>query len=90
MPELSLFKAVLLQGLTDALGKFEVYSRLNAKYEVEAKEWLKSKDFILICSYANWQPSEIKKMYSDISKHKHYLTTTDIRYLLNERLARRY
>ena len=57
MPELSLFKAVLLQGLTDALGKFEVYSRLNAKYEVEAKEWLKRKDFILICSYANWQQS---------------------------------
>tara|TARA_R100001443_G_scaffold112589_1_gene126203 strand:+ start:472 stop:744 length:273 start_codon:yes stop_codon:yes gene_type:complete len=90
MPEQQLFRAVLLQGLTDALGKFEISSRLNAKYEVEAKDWLKSKDFNLICSYANWQPSEIIKMYLDISKHKHYLTATDIRFLLNERITRRY
>ena len=90
MPEQQLFRAVLLQGLTDALGKFDIPSRLNAKYEVEAKDWLKSKDFNLICSYANWQPTEIKQIYSDISKHKHYLTATDIRYLLNETLTRRY
>ena len=90
MPEQQLFRAVLLQGLTDSLGVFEVFSRLNAKYKVEAKDWLKSKDFNLIWSFANWQPSEIMKMYSDISKHKHYLTATDIRYLLNERLTRRY
>ncbi len=90
MPEQQLFRAVLLQGLTDALGKFEISSRLNAKYEIEAKEWLKSKDFNLICSDADWQPFEIIQIYSNMNKHKHYLTATDIRYLLNETLTRRH
>ena len=89
MQEQLLFKSVLVQGLTDALGKFLWPSRLNVKYQREAIDWLEIKDFDLVCSYANWQPNEIMKIYKDINKHTHYLTVTDIRYLLYETITRR-
>ncbi|ANS04618.1 hypothetical protein [uncultured Mediterranean phage] len=90
MNEQRLFIAVLVQGMTDALNKFRWSNRLNSKYQLEAQEWLGSKDFNLICSYAQCQPHEIIKMYKDISKHKHYLTLEDIKYLLNETFNRRF
>ena len=89
MQEHTLFKNVVLLGLTDALGKFQWQSRLNRKYEIEAKDWIVSKDFNLVCSYADLQPGYITKIYNDIKKHTHYLTATDIRYLLYEQIIRR-
>ena len=89
MQEQTLFKNVLLLGLTDALGKFQWQSRLNRQYEIEAKDWIGSKDFNLVCSYADLQPDYIIKIYKDIKQHTHYLTATDIRYLLYETINRR-
>jgi len=89
MQEQTLFKNVLLLGLTDALGKFQWQSRLNRQYEIEAKDWIGSKDFKLVCSYADLQPDYITKIYKDIKQHTHYLTATDIRYLLYEQIVRR-
>ena len=89
MQEQTLFKNVLLLGLTDALGKFQWQSRLNRQYEIEAKDWIGSKDFNLVCSYADIQPDYIIKIYKDIKQHTHYLTATDIRYLLYETINRR-
>jgi len=89
MQEQTLFKNVLLLGLTDALGKFQWQSRLNRQYEIEAKDWIGSKDFNLVCSYAELQPDYIIKIYKDIKQHTHYLTATDIRYLLYETINRR-
>ena len=89
MQEQTLFKNVLLLGLTDALGKFQWQSRLNRQYEIEAKDWIGSKDFNLVCSFAELQPDYIIKIYKDIKQHTHYLTATDIRYLLYETINRR-
>lgn len=89
MQEQTLFKNVLLLGLTDALGKFQWQSRLNRQYEIEAKDWIGSKDFNLVCSYAELQPDYIIKIYKDIKQHTHYLTATDIRFLLYETINRR-
>ena len=52
MNEQKLFIAVLVQGITDALNKFKWSSRLNSKYQIEAQDWIGSKDFNLICSHA--------------------------------------
>tara|TARA_R110000751_G_scaffold68979_2_gene140315 strand:+ start:141 stop:419 length:279 start_codon:yes stop_codon:yes gene_type:complete len=89
MPEQKLFIAVLVQGFTDALNKFLWLSRSNKRFHREAKDWIGSKDFDQVCSYAGWQPNQAKEIYTDISRHKHYLTTEDIRYLLNETFSRR-
>ena len=89
MQEQELWKSCLLLGLTDALGKFQWQSRLNRQYEIEAKEWIGSKDFFLICSYADLKPDYIIKIFKDIKQHTHYLTATDIRYLLYETINRR-
>ena len=89
MSEQKLWIAVLVQGLTDALGKFLWMTRLNTKYEQEAKDWLTSKDFSFICSLAGMQPHEVRDIYTQMNRHKHYLTLEDIRYLLNETFDRR-
>jgi len=89
MSEQKLWIAVLVQGLTDALGSFLWMSRLNTKYEQEAKDWLTSKDFKFICSLAGMQPNQVKDIYDRMTKHKHYLTLEDIRHLLNETFNRR-
>jgi|TARA_R110000824_G_scaffold290868_2_gene479359 hypothetical protein len=89
MPEQKLFIAVLVQGFTDALNKFLWLSRSNKRFHREAKDWIGSNDFDQVCSYAGWQPNQAKEIYTDISRHKHYLTTEDIRYLLNETFSRR-
>ena len=89
MQEHTIFQNVVLLGLTDALGKFQWQSRLNRQYEIEAKDWIGSKDFNLVCSYADLQPDYIIKIYKDIKQHTHYLTATDIRYLLDEQIIRR-
>ena len=49
------------------------------------------KDFNLVCSLAGLQPNQVRETYSDISNysHDHYLTTEDIRRLLNEIISRR-
>jgi hypothetical protein len=80
---------VIVQGLTDACDKFLWLSRSNAKYLSEAKEWIGSKDFNLVCSFAGLQPHEVKEIYYKLKQHTHYLTVEDIRYLLNEIFSRR-
>ena len=87
--EHQLWTAVIVQGLTDACEKFLWPSRSNAKHSREAKEWLGSKDFNIICSYAGLQPHEVKEIYKRSKKHTYYLTVEDIRYLLNETFSRR-
>ena len=52
MNEQKLFIAVLVQGMTDALNMFRWSSRLNSKYQIEAEEWIGSKDFKIVCSFA--------------------------------------
>ena len=89
MQEQTLWKNVVLQNVIDSLGVFQWFSRLNKKYHIEAKDWMGSKDFNLVCSYANLEPDFITKIYNDIKKHTHYLTATDIRYLLYEQIVRR-
>ena len=89
MSEQKLWIAVLVQGLTDALGKFLWMTRLNTKYEQEAKDWLASKDFSFICSLAGMQPNQVRDIYTKMNRHKHYLTLEDIRYLINEIINRR-
>ena len=89
MSEQKLWIAVLVQGLTDALGKFLWMTRLNTKYEQEAKDCLASKDFSFICSLAGMQPNQVRDIYTQMNRHKHYLTLEDIRYLLNETFDRR-
>ena len=85
MQEHTLWKNVVLQNVIDSLGVFQWFSRLNKKYHIEAKDWMGSK----VCSYANLEPDFITKIYNDIKKHTHYLTATDIRYLLYEQIVRR-
>tara|TARA_R100000935_G_C2795410_1_gene147929 strand:- start:265 stop:537 length:273 start_codon:yes stop_codon:yes gene_type:complete len=89
MQEQTLWKNVVLQNVIDSLGVFQWFSRLNKKYHIEAKDWMGSKDFNLVCSYADLQPDYITKIYKDIKQHTHYLTATDIRYLLYEQIVRR-
>tara|TARA_R110000803_G_scaffold145157_1_gene211012 strand:+ start:255 stop:527 length:273 start_codon:yes stop_codon:yes gene_type:complete len=89
MQEHTLWKNVVLQNVIDSLGVFQWFSRLNKQYEIEAKDWIGSKDFNLVCSYADLQPDYIIKIYKDIKQHTHYLTATDIRYLLYEQIIRR-
>ena len=89
MQEHTLWKNVVLQNVIDSLGVFQWFSRLNKQYEIEAKDWIGSKDFKLVCSYADLQPDYIIKIYKDIKQHTHYLTATDIRYLLYEQIIRR-
>ena len=89
MSEQKLWIAVLVQGLTDALGKFLWMTRLNTKYEQEAKDWLTSKDFTFVCSLSGIQPNQVRDIYTQMNRHKHYLTLEDIRYLLNETFDRR-
>tara|TARA_R110000824_G_scaffold355390_1_gene542558 strand:+ start:81 stop:353 length:273 start_codon:yes stop_codon:yes gene_type:complete len=89
MQEHTLWKNVVLQNVIDSLGVFQWFSRLNKKYHIEAKDWMGSKDFNLVCSYADLEPDFITKIYHDIKKHTHYLTATDIRYLLYEQIVRR-
>ena len=89
MQEHTLWKNVVLQNVIDSLGVFQWFSRLNKKYHIEAKDWIGSKDFNLVCSYADLQPDYIIKIYKDIKQHTHYLTATDIRYLLYEQIVRR-
>jgi len=87
--EQKLWIAVLVQGLTDALGKFLWMTRLNTKYEQEAKDWLTSKDFTFVCSLSGIQPNQVRDIYTQMNRHKHYLTLEDIRYLINEIINRR-
>ena len=89
MSEQKLWIAVLVQALTDACGVFLWATRLNTKYEQEAKDWFHSKDFNFVCSLSGMQPHEVKDIYTRINKYKHYLTLEDIRYLLNETFNRR-
>ena len=89
MSEQKLWIAVLVQGLTDALGKFLWMTRLNTKYEQEAKDWLTSKDFTFVCSLSGMQPNQVRDIYTQMNRHKHYLTLEDIRYLINEIINRR-
>ena len=89
MSEQKLWIAVLVQGLTDALGKFLWMTRLNTKYEQEAKDWLTSKDFTFVCSLSGMQPNQVRDIYTKMNRHKHYLTLEDIRYLINEIINRR-
>ena len=89
MQEHTLWKNVVLQNVIDSLGVFQWFSRLNKQYEIEAKDWIGSKDFNIVCSYAELQPDYIIKIYKDIKQHTHYLTATDIRYLLYETINRR-
>jgi len=89
MSEQKLWIAVLVQGLTDALGKFLWMTRLNTKYEQEAKDWLTSKDFTFVCSLSGIQPNQVRDIYTQMNRHKHYLTLEDIRYLINEIINRR-
>ena len=89
MSEQKLWIAVLVQGLTDALGKFLWMTRLNTKYEQEAKDWITSKDFTFVCSLSGMQPNQVRDIYTQMNRHKHYLTLEDIRYLINEIINRR-
>lgn len=89
MHDYTLWVAVLVQGLTDACGKFLWSSKKNEGYRQDALKWIGSKDFNLVCEFAGWESHQVKDIYSALSKHKHYLTTEDIRYLFNEALNRR-
>jgi len=91
MEHQQLWIAVIVQGITDACGKFLWSNKRNSRYQQEAKEWMGGKDFNLVCSLAGLQPNQVTETYSDISNysHDHYLTTEDIRRLLNETFSRR-
>ena len=71
MQEHTIFQNVVLLGLTDALGKFQWQSRLNRQYEIEAKDWIGSKDFNLVCSYADLQPGYITKTHALLNSNRH-------------------
>ena len=68
MQEHTLWKNVVLQNVIDSLGVFQWFSRLNKKYHIEAKDWMGSKDFNLVCSYANLEPDFITKIYHETKK----------------------
>ena len=86
--EEKLFRAVIIQGLLDAFNRFFWYSKSNKRYCREALKWLKSKDFIYICDLANLDSSYVLKIYNKMKEHTNYLSTEDIKYLLNEKFAK--
>ena len=87
--EHKLWIAVLVQGLSDACGKFLWLSRSNKKHQHDAIEWINSKDFKLVCEFAGCESKQVVDIYKALKKHSYYLNTEDIRNLFYEALTRR-
>jgi|TARA_R100000231_G_scaffold108713_1_gene80468 hypothetical protein len=82
--EEKLFRAVIIQGLLDALNRFFWYSKSNKRYNKEALKWLGGEDFNYLCDLANVESSNVLVVFKLIKEHTNYLSTEDVKYLLNE------
>ena len=60
-PEQSIWRAVILQNITDAMSQSQ--KRENLRYKREALAWLtgKNRDFRTVCEYAGYDPDAFTK-----------------------------
>ena len=86
--EEKLFRAVIIQGLLDAFNRFFWYSKSNKRYYQEALKWLGGKDFLYICDLADVESSLVIEIYNKMKEHTNYLSTEDVKFLLNEQFAK--
>ena len=82
--ELKLIRAVIIQGLLDALNRFFWYSKSNKRYNKEALKWIGGKDFNYLCDLANLESSAVIVIFKKMKEHTNYLSTEDVKFLLNE------
>jgi hypothetical protein len=61
----SLFRAVILQAVTDAKSRSNKREKLTYKHEAE--HWLFSdrKDFAMVCELAGWHPDQVRRKAMD-------------------------
>lgn len=86
--EQNLFKAIIIQGLMDSLGKFIIKENKNDFYKITALEWLDTDDFKYICELANLKPKTVLKIYNKFNTYKDLLTPDTTKILLHEAFSR--
>ena len=86
--DIKLYRAVIIQGLLDAFNRFFWFSKNNSKYNEQALNWLGGEDFKYLCDLANLEVSVVLETYNKMKEHTNYLSTEDVKFLLNERFAK--
>ena len=77
-PELSLWRAVIIQTMLDCLTQSKRKENIDARND--ALQWfnINNKNFIRICKFANLEPSFVLKQVQNALKNQSWRRTCDI------------
>lgn len=70
-PEIKLWRSVIIQAITDALGLFSEVNYQNRKIRQQAVDWMSSEDIKLVSDYADTSKDYIVHLYSRLRAQRH-------------------
>jgi len=71
-PEVILWRSVICQAITDALGCFPEPSYSNKYSKNDAVQWMDGEDITLVADYADTTPDFIRYIYNQLKSRKYY------------------